>query len=53
LDGTGSFDPAGGALIYDWSLDGTILATGPTPTVGPLLPGTRTGVAPVSWTVKR
>jgi hypothetical protein len=33
LDGTGSSDPEGQPLTYAWSENGTVLATGPTPTV--------------------
>lgn len=39
LDGRGSFDPEGGPLTYRWRLDGTEIATGPTPTVGPFAVG--------------
>ncbi len=40
LDGTGSINPAGHVLTYEWSLNGTALATGPTPSVSPLPLGT-------------
>jgi PKD repeat protein len=34
LDGTGSVDPdAGGIVAYAWSIDGTPVATGPSPTI--------------------
>ncbi len=34
LDGTGSADPdAGGIVAYAWSIDGTPVATGPSPTI--------------------
>jgi hypothetical protein len=42
LDGSGSSDPEGGALTYVWSLGGTQIATGPTPTVGPFDDGSHT-----------
>ncbi len=39
LDGTGSFDPGGTNLTFVWSIDGSEIATGPTPTVGPFTIG--------------
>ena len=35
LDGARSLDPEGGVLNYAWTLDGTQIATGLSPTVGP------------------
>lgn len=64
LNGSGSFDPEGGALTYDWNFgcnsastatgdpgataDSCIVATEATPTVGPFDPGKYTGVLTVT-----
>jgi len=42
LDGSGSFDPAGDALTFAWTLDGIEVATGPAPSVGPFAAGSYT-----------
>ncbi len=42
LDGSGSFDPEGGALTYVWTLDGVEIATGSVRSVGPFAVGVHT-----------
>ena len=48
LDGSGSSDPDGTIASYSWSEGGVEIATGPTPTVGPLSQGVHTFVLTVT-----